>query len=84
MSTDKICATCASWNPKASKGDARGVGAMAQHRMAICDRGPKWKFYPPQSTCPKHEPATASVVQARAAWLAKGEVLVLQVKEATK
>jgi hypothetical protein len=77
MSTDKTCATCASWSPRDS-------GGMAKHRMAVCLRGPKWRFYPPQSTCPKHEAAPASVVQARAAWLAKGEVLVLQVKEATR
>lgn len=75
--TDKTCATCKSWNPRES-------GGMAKHRMAICARGPKWRFFPPQSSCRKHEAAPASVVQARAAWLAKGEVLVLQVKEATK
>ena len=77
MSANKTCATCASWSPRDS-------GAMAKHRMAVCLRGPKWKFLPPQSTCPKHEAAKPDVVEARAAWLAKGEVLVLQVKEATR
>lgn len=75
--TKKECATCANWKPKDS-------GGMAKHRMAVCLRGPKWKFYPPQSTCAKHAEASPELVRARAAWLAKGEVLVLQVKEATR
>ena len=75
--TDKTCATCKSWNPRASMGDYRGVGAMAQQQMAICDRGPKWKFFPPQSSCPKHEAAPASVIAKRAAWLADKPAPVL-------
>lgn len=69
--TKKECATCANWNPRESMGDARGVGAMAQQQMAICDRGPKWKFFPPQSTCDKHEAAPEPIVQRRMQWLAK-------------
>ena len=62
--TDKTCATCKSWNPRES-------GGMAKHHMAICDRGPTWLFYPPQSTCDKHTAAPAPIVQRRMQWLAK-------------
>jgi hypothetical protein len=62
--TGKTCATCKNWSPKES-------GGMAKHRMALCSRGPKWKFYPPQASCPKHDPAAADVVQSRMDWLEK-------------
>lgn len=60
--TKKECATCANWKPKES-------GGMAKHRMAVCDRAPKWKFFPPQSTCDKHQEAPAAVIEGRRKWL---------------
>lgn len=72
--TDKTCATCASWNPRES-------GGMAKHRMAICARGPKWRFFPPQSSCPKHEAAPAAVIAKRAAWLADKPAPVLTLED---
>lgn len=58
------CATCHHWNPKAS-------GQMSRHRMALCNLGARWTFYPPQHTCPKHKDAAPEIVQGRVTWLAQ-------------
>ena len=58
------CATCHHWNPKAS-------GQMSRHRMALCNLGTRWTFYPPQHTCKKHKQAAPEIVHGRATWLAQ-------------
>ena len=58
------CATCANWLPKES-------GGMSKHRMALCNLGTRWTFYPPQHECSKHKPASPEIQQARVAWLRK-------------
>lgn len=44
---------------------------MAKHRMALCAKGTRWTFYPPQHTCLKHTEADQEVVAARVQWLGK-------------
>ncbi len=56
------CQTCKHWLPKES-------GGMAKHRMALCAKGTRWTFYPPQHTCPRHTEADQEVVTARVQWL---------------
>jgi hypothetical protein len=59
------CATCTNWKPRES-------GDMAKHHLAVCALWPRWKFYPPQATCAKHEPAPQEVVDGRRKWLGVG------------
>lgn len=58
------CSTCLHWSPKQS-------GQMAKHRMAICLKGPRYVFLPPQQTCGKHQPVAEDVAAARVLWLNK-------------
>ncbi|MEJ7932554.1 hypothetical protein WG922_21470 [Ramlibacter sp. AN1015] len=62
MSSLPSCSSCKSWQPKQS-------GGMAKHRMAICERNPRWKFFPPQSSCPHFQAAPTDVVESRIVWL---------------
>ena len=56
------CSKCTHWNPRRS-------GDMEKHRMAICDKGARWTYYPPHHTCKAFKEAPADVVAKRAAWL---------------
>lgn len=60
--TERTCVSCKNWKPRES-------GQMARLHFAICERNPKWKFFPPQSGCDKHQEAPQDVVRARKAWL---------------
>ena len=61
---DNTCAACKFWLPKRS-------GAMARHRMAICELGKPWRFLPPQASCERFTPAPQDVQTARVKWLGK-------------
>lgn len=58
------CSKCNNWNPRAS-------GGMAAHRMALCNLGTRWTYFPPHHTCKAFREAPADVVEKRAAWLEK-------------
>jgi hypothetical protein len=60
------CSTCLHWSPKQS-------GQMAKHRMAICLKGPRWQFFPPQHVCGKHQAVAPDVAAVRVQWLNKGK-----------
>lgn len=61
------CQSCVHWSPKKS-------GQMAKNGLAICLKGPRWTFYPPQHACAKHQLAAQGVVDARVVWLEKSGV----------
>ncbi len=58
------CQTCLNWSPKQS-------GQMARYGFAICLKGKRWTYLPPQHTCQQHKPAAEDVVNARVVWLNK-------------
>ena len=60
------CIDCAAWR-------LREAGEMSRHGFGVCSLGERWKFLPPQATCPKYRPAPADVTAKRVAWLAKGK-----------
>ena len=58
------CQTCLNWSPKQS-------GQMARYGLAICLKGKRWTYLPPQATCNQHKAAAEDVVNARVVWLNK-------------
>jgi hypothetical protein len=64
MEAERKCATCKHWQPGKTPSEMRTL------RMALCRHLPRWTFLPPQSCCEKWAQGAASVVAARAAWLA--------------
>ncbi len=58
------CQTCLNWSPKQS-------GQMARYGLAICLKGKRWTYLPPQHTCNQHKAAAEDVVNARVVWLNK-------------
>lgn len=58
---DTTCHTCQHWQPRQS-------GQLAKHGFALCAKGPRWQFLPPQHRCDKHHPAAPAVATARAKW----------------
>jgi hypothetical protein len=44
---------------------------MARYGLAICLKGKRWTYLPPQHTCHQHKAAAEDVVNARVVWLNK-------------
>jgi hypothetical protein len=44
---------------------------MARYGLAICLKGKRWTYLPPQATCNQHKAAAEDVVNARVVWLNK-------------
>jgi hypothetical protein len=44
---------------------------MARYGLAICLKGKRWTYLPPQHTCNQHKAAAEDVVNARVVWLNK-------------
>ena len=59
------CLTCSHWKPKDNE-------AMAKHRFARCELGPRWEFLPPLQTCERHKAVAPDVAAVRVAWAEKG------------
>ena len=69
---EMTCATCSHWNPKAS-------GPMSRHRMALCNLGTRWTFYPPQHNCKStHRPRRKSCRAGLHGSTRRGEVMLEQ------
>lgn len=58
------CTTCLHWSLKQS-------GQMARYGLAICLKGKRHTFYPPQHSCGKHQAVAEDVAAARVVWLNK-------------
>lgn len=58
------CLSCENWAPKKS-------GDMARHGFAVCTKGQRWTFLPPQHpACGQHKPVDGEALALREKWLA--------------